>query len=109
MVAQHRDHLRVERESSRALQDARARVLRLCNQVAVASQEATTHAQKECNAMKRLEEERARAEAEAQLRRDEGIQERVQRRKKERATEQLFTRCPGRRRSLALILRIGSP
>lgn len=90
LALQRREHLRVEQASAKALLDARGRVLRLGNQVAAASQEAAIHAQKEADAVQQLEQERARAEAEAQLRRDEAIQERANRKKEERAKEQLL-------------------
>lgn len=78
---------RVQRESVKALQDARAKVLRLGSQVATASQEAAQHAKKEADAVLQLELERARAEAQLELLRQEVAKERAQRKSDERSAD----------------------
>lgn len=61
-VEQRAQHLREQRESAKALQEARAKVLRLGSQVVSASHEAAIYAQREAKAIEELEQERARAQ-----------------------------------------------
>lgn len=100
--AQRAEHRRAERDSSKALLDARATVLRLGNQVAAASQEAAMHAQREAEAILLLEEERARVELMAERCREEVAMERAQRRADERAVQKQLLDA------WAAVLRLGS-
>lgn len=102
LSTQQAERVRFERETSQALHDARAKVLRLSSQVAAATQEAANHARKEANAILELQKQRARAELEAESRQQEALAQRAQRRKDARESERKLTDAK------AQLLRLGS-
>lgn len=96
------ERLQLQRESTRALREAEAKVLRLGSQVAAAAHEAAMHARNGEELRVRLETEHERAEVEAERLREESLRLRKERKRADGETARAV------RDAEAIALRLGS-